>query len=172
MTRCVLAMLLLLISNVPVQRRPDLSGSWVPIPSEFKLTKQLKAPDPDAPPAPPAPPEGPPSLPSIRITHNEPDILLEYVGSDGATISSERRTTDNAQNINQRAGGALTQRSRTRWENGALRTESRLMNGDATILSAVEHWQVSPDGATLTVSSAVEDSKSRSQVVTVYRRRP
>ena len=175
MTRCVLAIVLLWMADAYPQRRPDLSGFWVPVPSEFKLTKEPKTPAPNAAPAPPAPPilpEGSPSLPSVRIDHNEPVVLLEYVGSDGATISSERRTTDNAENVNLRAGGTLTQRSKTRWDNGVLRTESRLMDGDQVILSAVEHWQLSPDRTTLTITSEVEDSLSRSHVVTVYRRRP
>ena len=175
MTRCVLAIVLLWMSDASPQRRPDLSGLWVPVPSEFKLTKEPKTPNPNAPPAPPAPlvpPEGSPLLPSVRINHDEPVVLVEYVGSDGAAISSERRTTDNAENVNLRAGGTLTQRSKTRWDNGVLRTELRLMGGDDVVLSAVEHWQLSPDRTTLTITSEVEDSVSRSRVVTVYRRRP
>lgn len=174
MTRCVLAIVLLWMSDASPQRRPDLSGLWVPVPSEFKLTKELKTPDPNAPPAPPPPipPEGSPLLPSVRIMHDEPAVLIEYVSSDGETISSERRTTDNVENVNLRAGGRLTQRSKTRWDNGVLRTELRLMGGDEVILSAIEHWQLSPDRTTLRITSEVEDSMSRSQVVTVYRRRP
>ena len=172
MTGRVIAMLLLWVSNPALQSRPDLSGSWVAIPSQFNLTKAFKAPDPHARPAPPPPPAGSPLWLSIRLTHDEPVIELEYLRSDGTTISRERRTTDNTENLNQRDRGALIQHSKTHWADGALVTESRLMREDATILSAVESWQLSPDGTTLTITSSFEDSKSLSHVVAVYRRKP
>jgi protein-S-isoprenylcysteine O-methyltransferase Ste14 len=165
----LIALVAVAMCQVGAQSQSDLSGSWTPVPSEYRSTKELTIPDSNAPPAPPAL-SGAPQLPAIRIVHAEPSFTLEYVAADGTTISTQRLTTDNRENVNMRGGGALTQRSSSRWESGALRTEWRLLRGDQPIMSGVDRWQLSADGATLIHTSTMEDSKSRSQTATVYRR--
>ena len=163
-------MLVALLQSASVTH-PDLSAEWVPDPSQYRVSKVLKASDPGAPPAPPAPSGGVPQLPRLRRAHNEPSVVLEYIGHDGVPISSQRLTTDGAENVNERAGGAMIQRSTSRWENGALTTQWRLLRGSVVFISGVDVWRLSENGTTLTLRSSLEDSKSKSETTTVYRRR-
>jgi len=154
----------LLLSQAAVGAEMQLSGSWSP--SDHEQTKQPKRPDPQAP---PAPPEGKPRLPWLRIAHQGASVVIEFIGDEGAVLSSQRLTTDGAENVNKREG--LVQRSRSRWDGHALTTKWRLVSRGRTVMTGVEVWTLSDDRSTLTQSSAMEDSKSRTETKTVYVRR-
>ena len=149
----------------------DLTGFWQPDMSAYERSKELKAPDPNAPPAPPASPGPAETLPALRITHNEPSIVFEFVGADGGTVSTLRMTTDHRENTNARGGGALVQTSRSRWDGGSLRTEWRMTRDGTAFMTGTDEWTLSAGGNTLTLVSQLEDSKSRSRTKTVYRRK-
>jgi hypothetical protein len=147
----------------------DLSGTWVPDPAAYERHKELKVVDPKAPPAPPAPSEGKPALRNVRISHHGSAMVFEHLGDDGSPVSLRRVTTDGMESVNG-ADGALPHVSISRWEGRSLLTAWRLTRAGADIMTGIDTWSLSDDGGTLTLTSAMEDSKSRSRTRTVYRR--
>ena len=146
---------------------PTLTGTWVPDRAASTQSKELKqTPAPGAPPA-----QGiQDRLPALRIRHDEPRVRIEFLGDDGSVISTTELTTDGAENVNTRAGGALTHKSRTGWDGTILRTTWKIeRNGQTVIAGTDEHELASPD--TLVMTTTTEDAKSRSRSVIVYRRR-
>jgi len=168
MNRASAVLVAMLVAPLAQSGSRNFIGTWVPIPAEYKSTKELKTLDLGAPPAAPAP-VGPPQLPSIRISETDPAVVVEYIAADGAIISSFRLPTDGSESVDRRGAG-LTQHSRTRWDNGVLQTDLRLLQGDTVVMTGVDRWQLSADGTRLTISGTMEDAKSRSRTTTVYRR--
>jgi hypothetical protein len=151
---------------------PSLTGTWVPDPAASTHGKELKqAAEPGSPPAPPAPVQGIQGhLPVLRISHAEPRVKIEFLEDDGSVISTTELTTNGAENVNARAGGALTHRSSTAWDGTVLRTTWKIEQGARTVIAGTDaHELTSPD--TLVVTTTTEDSKSRSRSVLVYRRK-
>ena len=163
--------LVLALSQAGLNGPVSLGGSWVPDPSVSERSKELKAPDPRAPPAPPAPPAGAPKLRPLRIAHDGPTIVFEVVGEEGSPLSSERITTDGQEHVSARGGGELTHVSLSRWDGASLRTEWRLTQAGADIMTGVDVWSLADDRASLIHTSSMEDSKSHSTAKTVYRRK-
>jgi len=151
---------------------PNLTGTWVPDPAASTQSKELKqAAQPGAPPAPPAPAQGiQDHLPAVRIRHDEPRVKIEFLEDDGSVISTTDLTTDGAENVNTRAGGALIHRSSTTWDGALLRTAWKIEQNAQVVIAGTETRELtSPD--TLVVTTTTEDSKSRSRSVIVYRRK-
>lgn len=107
----------------------------------------------------------------MRITHDDPALLLESVTPEGKATSSTRLTTDGSENLNEKGSGTLLQRSRSRWEEGVLITEWRVLRDGATFIEGTDTWRLSPDGRSLTQITTTEDSKSTSRTSTVYVRK-
>jgi hypothetical protein len=157
-----------LVSAALVQSPPapvDFSGFWVPDPGKSTYTKELKAPDPEAPDAPPPPPGNLPPPPALRIASRAAELVVEYL-DQGAAIATLALATDGHEVTNPR--GMLTQTSSSHFENGAFVTTWQLNRRDVLIMNGVDTWRLSPDGATLTIDSRMEDSKSRSTTKTTY----
>jgi hypothetical protein len=163
--------LLIAVSLAGASETPRLAGLWTPDAAEYRVSKRLKDADVNAPPAPPAPSGESPSLPDVRIQQNDRTISFEYFDDEGDVLSLLTFTTDGKENRNERAGGALMQKSTSGWVDGALRTAWRLERGQQVVISGVDLWRLSGNGQTLTVTSTIEDSKSVSETKTVYRRR-
>jgi hypothetical protein len=150
---------------------PTLTGTWIPDPAASTQSKELKAsPQPGAPPAPPAPSQGiQDRLPAMRIQHAEPRLTIEFFEVQGSVISATAITTDGKENVNARAGGALTHKSTSKWDGQILRTAWKLEQGGRVVISGVdERTLASPD--ILVVTTTTEDSKSRSRSAITYHR--
>jgi len=151
---------------------PSLTGTWVPDPAASTHSKELKqAAEPGAPPAPPAPAQGiQDHLPVLRISHDEPRVKIDFLEDDGSVISTTELTTDGTENVNARAGGALTHKSTTAWDGTVLRTSWKLEQNARVVIAGTDASELtSPD--TLVVTTTTEDSKSRSRSVIVYHRK-
>ncbi|HYU33308.1 MAG TPA: hypothetical protein VEW48_14210 [Thermoanaerobaculia bacterium] len=151
---------------------PSLTGTWVPDPAASTHSKELKqTAEPGAPPAPPAPAQGiQDHISTLRIRHDEPRVKIEFLEDDGSIISTTDLTTDGTENVNARAGGALTHRSTTAWDGTVLRTSWKLAQNARVVIAGTDASELtSPD--TLVVTTTTEDSKSRSRSVIVYHRK-
>jgi hypothetical protein len=148
---------------------PSFTGTWIPDPAASTHRKELKqAAEPGAPPAVAQGIQD--HLPSVRIRHEEPRLTIEYLEDDGSVISTTALTTDGAENVNARAGGALTHRSTSAWDGAILRTTWKLQQDARVVIAGTDASELtSPD--TLVVTTTTEDSKSRSRSVLVYHRR-
>jgi hypothetical protein len=149
----------------------DLCGTWIPDLAAYEHTKELKAPDPHAAPVPPPPPAEV-DLPRLRIRKQADAIVFESLDEEGDVISSEGVTADGQQSVRRREEPASRRLSHSRWNGAVLETEWRLVQAGQAIMSGVDSWSLSADGAVLVRASAMEDSKSRSRTKTVYRRAP
>ncbi len=151
---------------------PTLTGTWIPDPAASTQSKELKqAAEPGAQPAPPAPAQGiQDHLPALRISHDEPRVKIEFLEDDGSMISTTDLTTDAVENVNARAGGALTHKSSSAWDGAVLRTTWKIERDARVVIAGTDARELtSPD--TLTVTTTTEDSKSRSRSVIVYHRK-
>ncbi len=153
-------------------RTPDFTGVWVPDAARSTHSKVLKPSAAGAPEAPPAPGEATAPPPTMRITQSEQSVTLEFLDDKSAPISTLKLTVDGQENVNARAGGALSQVSTTRWDRAALVTTWRLNREGQTVLRGVDRWELSETGGELTVSSQLEDSTSRTESQTVYVKKP
>jgi hypothetical protein len=143
---------------------PDLRGTWTV--TDYQQSREVKKPDPNAP---PVPPEARASAPAVRIGHDGGSVVMDFLGNDGKVVSSQRLTTDGAENVN-KVEGTLVRRSRSRWSDTGLTTKWRLLNRGRLVLSGVDVWTISNDRGTLTQTSAAEDTKMRTTSKTVYAR--
>jgi hypothetical protein len=160
-----------LLSAVIVQSpaaTADFSGYWVPDPGKATYTKELKTAE-AKPDAPPAPPGDLPAPPPLRISSTAKEVILEFMGDDGAPITTLKLATDGREVTNPR--GMLSQISTSHWENDTFVTAWQLHRRDVMIMKGVDTWRLSPDGTTLTIESRMEDSKSRSTTSTTYSKR-
>lgn len=149
-----------------------LAGTWDPDSAASTHSKTLKTTvDPNAPPAPPAPSTAiAEDLPLLRIAESDSTVTLEFLEDDGSVISATRLATDGSENRNPRAGGALTHVSKAAWDGAILRIRWSLEREGSTMISGIDAYdRTDPD--TLRVTTATEDSKSKSESVIVYRRR-
>ena len=144
---------------------PDLRGTWAV--TNFQYSREVKKADPNAPAAPPA--ETKAASPTLHIGHDGMSVVMDFLGADGQVMSSQRLTTDGAENVN-KAEGTLVRRSRSRWSETGLTTKWRLLNKGRLVMSGVDVWTISDDRATLTQTSAGEDTKTRMTTKTVYSR--
>jgi hypothetical protein len=160
------------VSIATADAPPQFSGTWLPDPGASTQTKTLKTVvDPAAPPAPPAAPAAiAEHLPPMRIVQQGSAVTVEFLEADGSVISSTRLTTDGAENVSPRAGGALTHRSTSSWEGPILRTTWVLEQAGKAVISGTDAREL-VDPGTLRVTTWTEDSKSKSESVLVYRRR-
>lgn len=151
---------------------PDFTGVWVADAARSTHSKVLKPSTTGAPEAPPAPGQAISRAPTMRIAQKDLSVTLELLDDQSAPISTLKLTVDGQENVNTRAGGALSQVSTTRWDRAALVTTWRLNRDDQTVLRGVDRWELSENRETLTVSSQLEDSTSRTESQTVYTRKP
>jgi hypothetical protein len=145
------------------------SGYWVPDPGKATYTKELKTVDSTKPDAPPAPLGDLPTPPPLRIAIAASEIVVEFMGDDGAPINTVRLATDGREVTNPR--GMLSQVSTSHWDGDAFVTVWQLNRRDVTIMKGVDTWRLSPDGMTLTIESRMKDAKARSTTNTTYRKR-
>jgi hypothetical protein len=144
---------------------PDLRGTWAV--TNFQYSREVKKADPNAPAA--ALAETKAASPTLRIGHDGASVVMDFLASNGQVMSSQRLTTDGAENVN-KAEGTLVRRSRSRWNETGLTTKWRLLNKGRLVMSGVDVWTISDDRATLTQTSAGEDTKTRMTTKTVYSR--
>jgi hypothetical protein len=105
----------------------------------------------------------------MRIQHVEPRLTIEFLEAQGGVISATAITTDGKENVNPRAGGALTHKSTSQWDGKVLRTTWKIEQDGRVVISGVdERTLTSPD--TLVVKTTTEDSKSRSRSAITYHR--
>src|SRR4029453_15782040 len=86
-----------LVSAVIVQATAaavDFSGYWIPDPGKSTYTKELKRADSTKSDAPPAPPGDLPAPPPLRIATGASEMVVEFIGDDGAPINTVRLATD------------------------------------------------------------------------------
>jgi hypothetical protein len=166
-----IALLLGLTLAASGAERPSFSGTWRPDRSMSTQSKELKTTvNPNAPAAPPAASAAAlEELPTLRITHAEPKLTLEFLETDGSVISTTAVTTDGKEALNARAGGALTHRSTSTWDGNVLVTTWSLERAAAVVISGVDRRELTSP-TTLVVTTTTEDSKSRSKSVIVYHR--
>lgn len=161
---CALAVAVLLARPLAAAE-PDLRGTWSV--TNFQYSREAIKADPSAPAAPPA--ETKAASPTLRIAHDGGAVVMEFLGGDGKVMASQRLTTDGAENVN-KAEGTLVRRSRSRWSETGLTTKWRLLNKGRLVMNGVDVWTISDDRATLTQTSAGEDTKTRTTTRTVYSR--
>ena len=166
----VLGFAILAMVRPAPQTRWNLSGNWAPDLNSHQRHSELKNKDPHALKAPLAAAGGLLFLPRLRVEDAGATVAFEYIEDDGKPISSLRVTTDGKENVNPRAG-SLVHTSRSRREGLSLRTDWRLTREGSEIMTGVDTWTLSGDGATLTQTSVMSDSKSRSRTKTTYRRK-
>lgn len=161
-----------LASMATAEAPPQLSGSWIADPEASTQTKTLKTVvDPKAAPAPPAAPAViAERLPPMRIVQQGSAVMIEFLEEDGSVISTTKLTTDGAESVSPRAGGALTHRSTSAWDGPILRTTWALEQAGKVVISGTDAREL-VDPGTLRVTTRTEDSKSKSESVLVYRRR-
>ncbi|MEA2561108.1 MAG: hypothetical protein QOH06_2612 [Acidobacteriota bacterium] len=163
-------LLSLLLAAVALQataaERPDFSGLWVPDPARSSTQKELKG-QTDSPAPPPPPSAG--ELPQLRIEHREPKLAVSFLDSQGELLSSLAMTTDGVEAINERGGG-MVHRSTTVWQGSALVTAWRLESSGTRLIGGTDTRELG-DGL-LTITGEVEDARSKSRTVTVYRLAP
>lgn len=163
---------LLLAATAAPPPHPDFSGTWVPDQAASTETKTLKTSDPKLSALPPAPPQAISNeLPTLRITHAEPSVVIEFLESNGNVISVSKLTTDGAENLNDRAGGGLQHRSTSRWDGNVLRTTWTIARGTQVVISGTDaRERTSP--TTMKVTTRTDDAKSTSESVLVYHLKP
>jgi hypothetical protein len=183
--RTALAAAALLLAAVPAlaHGHGPYDGTWAPDAAASTHVKTLKAAaDPNAPPAPPpAPTAIAEHLPVLNIhqgpdgpffgKNRGPDFTFAFLDDDGSEISTTEVTTDGAENVNQRAGGALIHRSTSGYDaDGAIRTTWRIEQpGGAVVISGTDRLEY-VDGSTIRLTTETEDAKSTSRSVIIYRR--
>jgi hypothetical protein len=172
LTLQVLSLALALIQSPPATAtRVDLSGTWAPDLNSHQREREMKGViDPNGPKAPLPPPGGLLFLPRVRVVDEGASLAFEYIEDDGKPISSLRVTTDGKENLNPRAG-SLLHTSKSRREGRSLKTDWRLTREGAEVMTGLDTWTLSDDGTTLTQTSAMEDSRSKSRTKTTYRRK-
>ncbi len=167
----LLLVVLLGLAGAAAAQPPSLAGTWIPDPAASTHSKELKqAVQPGAPPAPPAPPAAiRDQLPTLRITHSEPRLTVEYLNPDGSVISTTEMTTDGKLSASTRPGETLLRKSVSTWDGNVLRTMWTLEQNGAVVISGVDRRELTA-ADTLVVTTTTEDSKSRSKSVIVYHR--
>lgn len=163
-------LLIALLSGEPTGTPPNFTGTWLPDKANSTQSKTLKeTAGPGTAPAPPAAPQAiQDHLPAMRMTHSDGRLVIEFFVEDGSVISTTAMTTDGAENVNSRAGGALTHRSTSTWNGAVLRTAWAIeREGRVAISGTEERERLSP--SELKVTTRTEDSKSRSESVILYR---
>ena len=145
-------------------------GTWTPDLQTHQRYKELKELRQGAAIAPPALPSGILYLPKVRISLTEGALLFESLDENGALSSAMRVTTDGRENVNPHGGQGRSHVSTSAWKDGVLKITWKLMVDGAATMTGVDTWSLSPDGATLTQTSEMEDSRSRSRTRTSYRR--
>jgi hypothetical protein len=161
------------LSAFAAEPRPRLAGTWDPDPTASTQTKTLKAAvEPGAPPAPPAASAAiAEHLPPLRIHQTESAVILEFLEDGGSVISTTQLATDGSENRNPRAEGILMHLSNATWDGAMLRVRWSLERGKQVVISGTDTYEM-VDPNTLRVTTTTEDSKSTSESVLVYRRRP
>jgi hypothetical protein len=144
----------------------DFSGLWIPDPGKSTYTKELKPAGRTGHEAPPPPPGDLPPPPPLHIATGAREVVVEFIGDDGAPINTVRLATDGRKVTNPR--GMLSQISTSHWDNGAFVTVWQLHRRNVMIMKGVDTWRLSPDGLSLTIESRMEDAKSRSTTNTTY----
>jgi hypothetical protein len=158
--------MVILLARPLAAAEPDLRGTWTV--TSFQYSREVKKAEPSAPAA--APAETRAASPTLRIGHDGASVVMDFLGGDGKVMSSQRLTTDGAENVN-KAEGTLVRRSRSRWSETGLTTKWRLLNRGRLVMSGVDVWTLSNDRGTLTQTSSAEDTKTRTTTTTVYARR-
>jgi hypothetical protein len=164
---------LLLLAGPASTPAPNLKGTWVPDLAHSTQSKTLtETAGSGAAPAPPAAPQATQDqLPAMRLTHGEGRLVIELLEADGSVISTTTLTTDGSENVNRRAGGALIHRSTSEWNGAVLRTRWAIEREGQVVISGTEERELlSP--TTLRMVTKTQDSKSRSESVVLYRRKP
>jgi hypothetical protein len=161
--------LLLLVDPVSTPA-PNLTGTWVPDMAQSTQSKTLfETAGSGAAPAPPQAIQD--QLPAMRLTHSGGRLVIEFLEADGFVISTTTLTTDGAENVNPRAGGALLHKSTSGWKGAVLHTRWAIEREGRVVISGTEERErLSP--TTLRVVTRTQDSKSRSESVILYRRKP
>lgn len=160
-------LLIALLSGEPASTPPSFTGTWLPDTARSTQSKTLKeTTGSGAAPAPPAAVQG--EIPVMRMTHGEGRLVIELLDRDGSVISTTAMTTDGAENVNPRAGGVLTHRSRSVWKGTVLHTTWAIeREGRAAISGTEDRELLSP--SELKVTTRTEDSKSKSESFILYR---
>lgn len=164
-------LLIALLFGEPAGKTPSFTGTWLPDRAKSTQSKTLKeTAAPGAAPAPPAPSQTiQDEIPVMRMTHGEDRLVIEFIAGDGSVISATTLTTDGAENVNPRAGGALTHRSKSVWKGAVLHTAWAIEREGRAVISGTEDRELlSP--SELKVTTRTEDSKSKSESVILYRR--
>lgn len=107
----------------------------------------------------------------MRLTHSEGRLGIEFLEADGSVISTTILTTDGSENFNPRAGGALIHKSTSGWKGAALHTRWTIEREGRVVISGTEERELL-SLTTLRVVTRTQDSKSRSESVILYRRKP
>jgi hypothetical protein len=161
-------LLIALLSGEPAGTPPSFTGTWLPDKARSTQSKTLKeTASPGA--VPPAAIQD--EIPVMRMTHGKGRLVIEFLDGDGSAISTTAMTTDGAENVNPRAGGALTHRSKSVWKGTVLHTTWAIEREGRVVISGTEDRELlSP--SELKVTTRTEDSKSTSESVILYRLKP
>jgi|SRR5215213_9497389 len=167
--RLILALLVAAVAlQMEAVERPDFSGLWVPDAARSSTQKELKG-QTEAPAPPPPPSAG--ELPQLRIEHREPKLAVSFLDSQGELLSSLAMTTDGVEALNKR-GEAMVHRSTTAWRGSALVTTWSLESNGTRLIGGTDTRELGDGGRLLTITGEVEDARSKSRTVTVYRLAP
>ena len=172
MKKWLVCALALGVSPVSAQfTKPNFTGDWSVNPEKSTSEKTLKEkPGPDAPPTPsPAPPDKPALMEKIEHRGSELKIIRFLPGEKPFIMLY---TTDGNENVNQMAGGASVQRSKSHWEGERLVTEWEFLRDGVAFMHGKDVRWVSPDGRRMFVHSTMEDSLSKSVVNMEWKKRP
>jgi len=172
MKKWLVCALALGVSPVSAQfTKPSFTGSWSVNPEKSTSENTLKeTPGPDAPPAPqPAPPAK--LVLMEKIEHRGSELkIIRFLQREKPLIMIY--TTDGNENVNQMAGGASVQRSKSHWEGERLVTEWELLRDGVVFMHGKDVRWTSPDERRMFVHSTMEDSLSKSVVHTEWKKLP